>query len=100
MAEIPEVSIDRSDADSRYDIHQDGALAGFMHFDVDADGRLIIDHTEIDPSFSGRGLGTILVSEALADIAARGETIVATCSFVVKYVDTHTVPGLKVESAA
>ena len=90
------VQVVRNDAKSRYEVTVDGTVAGFTVFGPDAAGRVVFPHTEVDPAFAGRGLGTILIGSALADVAARGETIVPVCSFVVKYLESHEVPGLKV----
>ena len=91
-----EVEVVRNDEAQRYEIIADGTVAGFTEFVPDDEGRLVFPHTEVDPAFAGRGLGTILIGSALADVAARGETIVPVCSFVVKYLESHEVPGLKV----
>ncbi|SMY11892.1 GNAT family N-acetyltransferase [Brevibacterium jeotgali] len=42
----------------------------------------IFFHTEVDDSFGGRGLGGILVGQAMADVAERGVTVVPLCPFV------------------
>lgn len=42
----------------------------------------IFFHTEVDESFGGRGLGGILVGQAMADVAARSVTVVPLCPFV------------------
>lgn len=91
-----EATVIRNDEKRRYEIHMDGTLAGYTEFRVDDEGRLVFPHTKIDPAFAGRGLGGALVGEALADVAARGETAVPVCPFVVKYVRDHDVPGLTI----
>lgn len=91
-----EIEVVRNDAAERYEILVDGTVAGFSVFAPDAHGRLVFPHTEVDPAFSGRGLATRLVSAAMADVAARGETVVPVCPFVVKYLQEHDVPGLDV----
>lgn len=90
------VTVVRNDEAGRYEISVDGAVAGFTEFAPDAEGRLVFPHTSIDPAFGGRGLGSRLIAEAMADVAARGETVVPVCSFVVKYLQGHDVPGLAV----
>ncbi|MBB2977072.1 hypothetical protein FHX49_002669 [Microbacterium endophyticum] len=89
-------TVTRNDDEQRYEIHVDGNLAGFTEFEPDADGNLVFPHTMIDPAFKGRGLGTTLVSDALADVAQRGETVVPECSFVVRYLKENDVAGLTV----
>lgn len=91
-----ETAVTRDDEQSRYEIHVDGTLGGFSEFYVDARGRVVFTHTEIDPAFKGRGLGSTLVDEALADAARRGETVVPVCPFVVKRLKEKDVPGLVV----
>lgn len=91
-----QIQITRNDLKGQYDITVDGTVAGRTEFQADAEGRLVFDHTEIDPAFGGRGLGASLVGAAMSDVAARGETVVPVCSFVVKYLQTHEVPGLSI----
>lgn len=90
------VTVSRNDAERRYEIHVGDALAGFTVFRPTAEGELIFPHTEIDPAFSGRGLASTLVGDAMADVAARGETVIPVCPFVVKYLATHEVASLKI----
>lgn len=92
----PIPTVDRNDEKSRYEVHVGDTLAGFVVFETDEHGRLVFVHTEIDHAFAGRGLGSVLVGEALADVARRGETVVPVCPFVVKYLRGHEVPGLDV----
>ncbi|CAN7159906.1 GNAT family N-acetyltransferase [Microbacterium sp. LjRoot45] len=96
MSDDGQITVERNDAKGRYEIRQGDTVAGFTLFRADDHGRLVFPHTEIDPAFGGRGLGSALVGQALADVAARGETVVPVCPFVVKYVQTHDVEGLDV----
>lgn len=95
----PEITVQRDDAEGRYEIRVGDVLAGFSEFYVDPRGRIVVPHTEIDPAFEGRGLGKILVGQELADIAARGETLVPRCPFVRRYLQKNEVPGLVIEGA-
>lgn len=97
MSDDVEITVARNDDRGRYEIRLGDTVAGFTLFQADAQGRLVFPHTEIDPAFSGRGLGGILIGEAMADVAARGETVVPVCSFVVKYLRGTEVPGLTVD---
>lgn len=87
-------TVTRNDEARRYEIHVGDQLGGFTLFRVDDEGRLVFPHTEIDPAFAGRGLGGILVDEALSDAARRGETVVPVCPFVVKQLQKKDVAGL------
>lgn len=73
----------------RYEITQDGALAGFAEYQLVRGDRIIFTHTEIDPAFGGQGLGTVLVAGALADARDRELQIVPICPFVAKHVHEH-----------
>lgn len=91
-----EVKVVRDDEKHRYEVLVEGTVAGFTEFVADAGGRLIFPHTEIDPAFGGRGLGSLLIGRAMADVAARDETVVPVCPFVVKYLQQHEVPDLAI----
>ena len=78
----------RNDTATRYEIHVDGVLAGFAVYRV-VDDRLVFTHTEIDDAFEGQGLGSELVIDALDDVRARGERIVAQCPFVRRFLERH-----------
>jgi predicted GNAT family acetyltransferase len=91
-----EITVHRNDDAGRYEVWVGDVLAGFTEFTPDARGRLRFPHTEVDPAFRGRGLAQIVVAEAMADEARRGETVVPLCPVVVKYLQEHEVPGLDV----
>ena len=80
----------------RFSIAVDGKPVGLTAF-VEHGEQRVFYHTEIDPAFGGRGLGTTLVGEAMADEARRGNTVIPVCPFVIKYLKSHDVPGLKIE---
>lgn len=97
MSDATETTVVRNDEKGRYEILLDGTVAGFTEYYPDGDNRLVFPHTVIDPAFSGRGLGSTLVSQALADVASRQEAVVPVCPFVVKYLRENTVDGLDVQ---
>lgn len=83
-----------SHTDRQYEITVDGVRAGLAaYLDIgdtgDTGGQRVFHHTEIDKTFGGRGLGTVLIAAALADTRAAGKRIVPTCSFVEAYVAEH-----------
>lgn len=80
----------RNDAEAhRYEIVEDGVVAGFAEYMEVRGERIVFTHTEIDPAFGGRGLGTVLIGAALEDARDRGQQIVPICPFVAKYVHEH-----------
>lgn len=97
MSELNEdLTVTRNDAEERYEIHVGDVLGGFTEFRIDEQGRLVFPHTEIDPAFAGKSLGTVLVGEAMKDLVARGETIVPQCPYVVRFLEKHRIDGLEI----
>ena len=90
------ITVSRNDLAHRYEIHVGDVLAGFTAFRIDPKGRLIFPHTEVDPAFRGRGIAQQVVAGAMADVADRGETVIPHCPVVVRYLQTHEVPGLAI----
>ena len=82
----PEVR-DAPDA-HRYEIAVDGEVAGFAVYQRRG-GRTYFVHTEIDPRFEGRGLGSTLAKAALDAERTRGEPIIPLCPFIRRYIDHH-----------
>jgi len=74
----------------RFEVHVDGRLAGFATYHVD-EGVMTLPHTEVDPSMSGRGVGTALVAGLLSAVRERSLTVLPYCSFIRKYLLDH--PG-------
>ena len=72
----------------RFTISVDGQQAGFTEF-VDHDGQRIFPHTVVDDEYSGRGLATILVREALEATRDAGLRIVPVCSMVAGFVEEN-----------
>ncbi|WP_460357924.1 GNAT family N-acetyltransferase [Mycobacterium sp. ZZG] len=77
-----------TDDSDRFTISVDGTKAGLTEY-IDHDGQRIFPHTEIDDAFSGRGLATILVQQALEATRAAGLRIVPVCSMVAGFIDKH-----------
>ncbi|GAB2750971.1 GNAT family N-acetyltransferase [Salinifilum aidingensis] len=86
--ESPEVAVARSADRERYEITADGQQAGHTTY-VDRGEQRIFYHTEIGADFGGRGLGSTLISRALADSRAAGLRLVPVCPFVQKYLENH-----------
>jgi uncharacterized protein len=65
----------------RYEIREDGQLAGFLEYRVNGD-RMTLLHTEVEDAHTRRGLGGRLVRAALEDARARGMHVLPVCPFV------------------
>ncbi|XVV01300.1 GNAT family N-acetyltransferase [Actinosynnema sp. CA-248983] len=71
---------------SRFEVHLDGQLGGFAEYTLEP-GRIVFTHTEV--AVEGKGLGSVLVKQALAEVRARGLEVVPQCPFVRGYLERH-----------
>ena len=91
MADTEEQSIEvvREDGEQRYAAYLAGALAGFAAYRLDGD-TIVFTHTEVDPSFEGRGIGGALARAALDDVRAEGDLqVVPRCPFIRAWIERH-----------
>jgi predicted GNAT family acetyltransferase len=72
----------------RFEIRVDGELAGFARYQRKG-GRIYFVHTEIDPEFEGKGLGSVLARDALDLVRATGEPVVPLCPFIAAFIEHH-----------
>ena len=75
-------------AESRYEIHVDGQLAGFTVYRA-RPGIIEFVHTEIDDAYEGHGLGGQLARGALDAVRATGDKVIATCPFIKRWIAEH-----------
>jgi hypothetical protein len=76
------------ESEHRYELRSDGTLLGLIDYRLEP-GAVALVHTEIDPRFERRGLGTELVAGALADLRERGLRVIPVCPFVADYLRRH-----------
>lgn len=75
-------------AATRYEISVDGAPAGFVEYHRFRD-EIAFLHTEIDPAYEGRGLGSLLARHAL-DAAREGhQAVLPYCPFIRGWMTRH-----------
>ncbi len=72
----------------RFEVRLDGALAGFAVYHRRG-GRIYLVHTEVDPAFEGKGIGSALAKGVLDAERAAGEPVVPLCPFMRGYIDRH-----------
>ena len=85
---MADVSIRNNPRESRYEINVDEAVAGFADYML-TDGLITFTHTEIDPAFEGKGLGSQLVRFALDDVRAMNKRIIPHCPYVAGWITKH-----------
>lgn len=78
---------DASEA-SRYEARLDGELAGVIDY-VMKRGRIALVHTEVLPTFEGRGIASRLARHALDDARRRGLIVIPSCPYVKAYLERH-----------
>ena len=72
----------------RYEVRVDDVLAGFAVYHR-IGGRIYLVHTEVDPAFEGKGIGSALAKGVLDAERAAGEPVVPLCPFMRGYIDRH-----------
>jgi predicted GNAT family acetyltransferase len=82
------VEIVDNEARGRYEARLDGRLAGVLVYEI-PEGWVTFVHTEVEPAFEGRGIGSRLAKAGLDDARARGLPVTPECPFVLSYVRGH-----------
>jgi predicted GNAT family acetyltransferase len=82
-------TVTRNDELARYEAHIDGTLAGFAQFQL-TDELIVFTHTEVDPAFEGRGVGSAIARFALDDVRARADRkVMPLCPFISGWIGKH-----------
>ncbi|WP_344751108.1 GNAT family N-acetyltransferase [Micromonospora olivasterospora] len=67
---------------------ESGAVAGVVPYQLT--GAIIAyTHTEVDPAYEGRGVGSALARAVLDDARARRRTVVPLCPFLADWLTRH-----------
>jgi predicted GNAT family acetyltransferase len=72
----------------RYAVTVDGVLAGGAYYEH-RDGRVVFTHTEVDPAWEGRGVGSALARYALDDVRHTGRHAIPLCPFIAGWIRKH-----------
>jgi predicted GNAT family acetyltransferase len=88
MVVMADITVARNDERQRYEAMVDGTVAGSALF-RSKPGVTNFYHTEVDPAFEGKGVGSVLARRALDDVRARGEKVVADCPFIAGWIKRH-----------
>jgi predicted GNAT family acetyltransferase len=89
MTTLPGASVVRDNPErSRYEVLVDGAVAGFAEYRL-RPATIIFTHTQVDPAYEGRGLGSQLVRYGLDDARARKLRVRPICPFFASYIAEH-----------
>jgi predicted GNAT family acetyltransferase len=53
------------------------------------DGTLVLDHTEVEDAYSGRGFGSKLARGVFDELRSYGATVELACPFLERWIDKH-----------
>ena len=73
----------------RYEIRDGETVAGFTVYHLPDDEHVDFIHTEVDDAYGGRGLASVLVAFALADVREQGKRIIPHCPYVQSWLKRH-----------
>ncbi len=76
-----EIQHEETESKGSYFVEVEGKKVGEMTYSKAGTDRIIIDHTEIDDSMRGTGLGKKMVKRAVADARKKKISIVPLCPF-------------------
>jgi predicted GNAT family acetyltransferase len=82
------VDIENNEARSRWEVTDGGLVIAFAAYKSRPD-KITFTHTEVDPDYEGKGIGSRLARTALDDAVARGLRIGVYCPFIRSYVERH-----------
>lgn len=82
-----EVQLKITDNKGTFFIDVDGKQAGLMTFVFAGDDKIIIDHTEVDTAYNGKGFGKILVQKAVEFAREKNLKIIPLCPFAKSVID-------------
>ncbi len=86
---MSDVVITDNPAQSRYEAHIDGELAGIAQYELSGHSIVFL-HTEVLPAFEGHGVASTIVRTSLDEIRAKGERdVVPICPFYRAFIDKH-----------
>lgn len=85
---LDELTVHDNEDERRYEARIGTEIIGVIPYQAEP-GRLTLIHTEVEPAFEGKGVGSRLVAGALEDIRRRGLSLVPVCPFVQAYLRRH-----------
>lgn len=81
---------DETGSKGRFYIEKDGKQLAQMTYSKAGADKIIIDHTEVDASLKGKGIGRDLVAEAVKYARENDLKIIPLCPFAKAEFDKHT----------
>lgn len=86
---MSDVQVSNNEEAHRYEAHLDGRLAGFAEYQLTSE-LIVFTHTEVDPAFEGKGVGSAIARFALDDVRERGtHKVLPVCPFIKGWIGKH-----------
>jgi predicted GNAT family acetyltransferase len=76
-----EVKHNNNEKNGNFEAFIDGNHAGLMTYTWAGDDRFIIDHTEVEEAYNGKGVGKEMLLSAVDFARENGKTIIPLCPF-------------------
>jgi predicted GNAT family acetyltransferase len=81
------IGLELNDRKGHFYISVNGKQAGLMTFVFAGKDKIIIDHTEVDPEYNGKGYGKKMVAKAVEYAREKNLKIIPLCPFAKKVFD-------------
>ena len=67
----------------------EGRRVGEMYYTMTGDNKMIIDHTEVDESMEGKGIGKLLLEELVYYVREKNIKVIPRCTFAAASFKRH-----------
>lgn len=85
---MSELHVTKNTDTLRYEAYDGATLAGFAAY-IPARDMVVFSHTEVDPSYEGRGVGSALARAGLDDARDQGLKVMPLCPFIHAWIGRH-----------
>ena len=86
---MSDVQVTDNADEHRYEARIDGELAGFAEYLL-TDELVVFTHTEVDPAYEGKGIGSALARYGLDDVREQGtRKVMPQCPFIKGWIERH-----------
>ena len=59
----------------------EGKRVGELHYTMAGENKMIIDHTEVDESMEGKGIGKLLLEDVIDYVREKNIKVIPRCTF-------------------
>ena len=84
----PTVMVSDHPEAQRFEAHADGELVGYIEY-IPLPGKIIATHTEVFEQHEGKGIGSALVRNMVAQLRADGRLLQPMCPYVASWLRRH-----------